>query len=341
MGEYFNHNLLSKIDSDKKAYILGWLSTGKFVADSKAIIIKTGKENYNCLNLIKTAISNKFIIKIFDTNISLLIKSKRLFACVNRKHDISDDLLIYFYRGLIEGAGNFNITSPTPQYEIKTSDECIEQILSLGVLGNKIDTKLVFASTNCIDLFGKIYNDRSNASLLLSSTYIQFLQYTDWRSSNLNICKVYKKDDNAIIPSKTHYSDVGYDITIIKKIKDINSTTSLYDTGLSFNVSFGYYIELVPRSSLSKSGYMLSNSIGIIEKSYTGTILVPLTKVAPEAEDIVLPFKCCQLLFKPQVYMNILDASLETEDITNRGNGGFGSTDVVILKSLPTSPKEQ
>ncbi len=329
MTEYFNHNLLSKIDSDKKAYLLGWLSTGKFINESKAIVIKTNQNNYDCLNLIKTSISNKFTIKVYDTNISLLIKSKRLYACVVRKHEIPDNLLIYFYRGIVEGSGSFNITTNQPQYEIKTSEEYIEKILNLKVIGERVDTKLVFTSTNCIDLFGKLYNDRSNSSLLLSSTFKQFLNYTDWRSCNLNICKVYKKDENAIIPSKAYYSDVGFDIHIIKELSR-KGKLRMFDTGLSFNVSFGYYIELVPRSSLSKSGYMLANSIGIIEKSYTGTIRVPLIKIDDDAEEIKLPFSCCQLLFKPQVYMNIVNASHENEDITNRGDGGFGSYSTLI-----------
>ena len=120
---------------------------------------------------------------------------------------------------------------------------------------------------------------------------------------------------------------VGYDITIIKEHKKLNSKTTIYDTGIILNVSFGYYIELVPRSSLSKSGYILSNSPGTIEKSYTGTILVSLTKVVDDAPDLILPFKCCQLKFVPQVYLDLIYEPNTNKEITNRGDGSFGSTE--------------
>lgn len=331
MSDYFNHNILSKIDSDKKAYILGWLLTGKFNNENKSIIIKTKKENYDCLNLIKMSISNKFNIKMYDTEISILIKSKRLYTCVVRDHVIDEEFKLYYYRGLIEGSGNFNITKSYPQYEIKLEQSMfdINKIIDLGFKYEKIDTKLVFSNTNCIDLFGYIYNNNNkitNNTLLLSSTYKQFIHYTDWRFCQQRECIVYKTDDNAVIPSKANYSDVGYDITIIKIDKVLNSKTTRYDTGINVNVPFGYYLEVIPRSSLSKSGYVLSNSPGTVEKSYTGNILIALTKVVDDAEDIKLPFTCCQIKFTPQVYIDLVYDSNKNEEETNRGSGGFGST---------------
>lgn len=64
------------------------------------------------------------------------------------------------------------------------------------------------------------------------------------------------------------------------------NNTILYDTGIKINVKYGYYAEVVPRSSLSKSGYMLANSIGIIDNSYRNNIFVALTKINPDAPDI-------------------------------------------------------
>ncbi len=327
MADYFNHNILSKIDSDKKAYLLGWLLTGKFNNENKSIIIKTSKDNYDCLNLIKMSISNKFNIKVYETEISILIKSKRLYTCVVREHVIEDRFKLFYYRGLIEGGGNFNIISTFPQYEIKLNDKYINMILELNKTGVKVDTKLVYTNSNCIDLFGLLYKDKSNQSLLLSSVFKQFINYTDWRSCNLKSFTVYKDDENAVIPTKANYSDIGYDITIIKIDKVINSKTIKYDTGINIKVPFGYYTELSPRSSLSKSGYILANSIGKIDNSYTGNLLVTLTKVVDDVPDIQLPFKCCQLEFRPQVYLDLIYDDKINEEVTSRGSGGFGSSD--------------
>ena len=53
----------------------------------------------------------------------------------------------------------------------------------------------------------------------------------------------------------------------------------MYDTGIQVKPQYGYYFEIVPRSSLSKSGYILANSIGIIDPSYSGNLYIVLIKI--------------------------------------------------------------
>ena len=135
---------------------------------------------------------------------------------------------------------------------------------------------------------------------------------------------VVRKHPDAIIPYKTRISDVGYDLTIIKQHKTLNSNTIMFDTGIAVKVPWGYYTEVVPRSSLSKTGWMLTNSVGIIDNSYRGNIYVVLTKMNSDAEDIQLPFRGFQLIIRKQYHVIIKEAE-EIED-TERGAGGFGST---------------
>lgn len=131
------------------------------------------------------------------------------------------------------------------------------------------------------------------------------------------------QDSRAVVPTK-HIADVGYDITVISIFKQATELTTMYETYVSINIPLGYYVELVPRSSLSKSGYMLANSIGIIDPGYTGTIKVPLVKVDPSTPDLVLPARVAQLILKQYV---ISDSYTTNELVeTSRGNGGFGST---------------
>ena len=52
---------------------------------------------------------------------------------------------------------------------------------------------------------------------------------------------------------------------------------------------------LVPRSSISKTGYMLANSVGVIDRTYTGNVLVPLIKVDKSMPDLILPARVVQL----------------------------------------------
>lgn len=175
------------------------------------------------------------------------------------------------------------------------------------------DKRLEYRSTNVIDLFGTLEEGAKKKQLQ------QLLQ-----DSPFPLCKVIRKDPDAVFPYKARLSDVGYDLTIIKKHKDLTSNTSLYDTGIALDMPFKYYVEIVPRSSLAKSGYMLSNNVGIIDPGYKGNLYIALTKVSPEVLDIVFPFRCCQLIFKKQVYVNLVE-SVESEEST-RGEGGYGST---------------
>jgi dUTP pyrophosphatase len=123
---------------------------------------------------------------------------------------------------------------------------------------------------------------------------------------------------------------VGYDLTILSAHKQVGTNTILYDTGISLEMPQGVYAEVIPRSSIVKSGYMLTNSIGIIDNTYTGNIYVALTKVDPNAPDMQLPWRCCQLVFRHQVHVDIDEAEAATEATTQctkgRGDGGFGST---------------
>lgn len=142
----------------------------------------------------------------------------------------------------------------------------------------------------------------------------------------LPLCRVHKRDPDAVLPTKAHASDAGYDLTIIKKHKQINSKVTMYDTGIALCMCNGYYAEIVPRSSIIKSGYILANNIGIIDTSYTGNLYVALAKIDDGAPDIQLPFRGFQIIFRPQINMQLCSAPEQELTETQRGDGGFGST---------------
>jgi dUTP pyrophosphatase len=136
--------------------------------------------------------------------------------------------------------------------------------------------------------------------------------------------KVVRKDSNAIIPTRANESDIGLDLVAIKKHKVLSSGTVLFDTGITISPPNGYYIEIVPRSSISKSGWILANSIGTIDPSYRGNLyiaLAPLEKDTPEPE---LPFCLCQMVLRKAEYSEVIE--VDDLDDTERGEGGFGST---------------
>lgn len=149
-------------------------------------------------------------------------------------------------------------------------------------------------------------------------------------SQKLRFSIRYHRDNVAMpqIPRKAYPTDVGYDLLAVRKVKDINSTTTMYDSSISVIPPLGYYVEIVPRSSLSNLGYMMTNSIGIVDPNYRGTLKVVLTKINPDVEDIKLPFLKFQIILRKLYEFD--SEALDTEAVdqnTDRGSGGFGSTD--------------
>lgn len=136
---------------------------------------------------------------------------------------------------------------------------------------------------------------------------------------------LYKRTiEGAPAPAKVHADDAGYDLSLMSKVKTVGGVT-FYDTGIAVAPPLGYHFELVGRSSISKTGYMLANNIGIIDNGYRGSILVALAKINPDAPELELPVRLVQLIPRRTVLFGD-PIFAENLDETERGEGGFGST---------------
>tara|TARA_B100000902_G_scaffold158814_1_gene154782 strand:- start:27 stop:446 length:420 start_codon:yes stop_codon:yes gene_type:complete len=132
--------------------------------------------------------------------------------------------------------------------------------------------------------------------------------------------------ENAVLPQKAGINEIGYDITCISLDKQIYENVYMFDTGIQIQPPKGYYTEIVPRSSIVKTGYSLANNTGIIDPTYRGNVKVVLVKHAQDAQKIELPFKKCQLILR-KIPPNVEVQEVQELDQTERGDGGFGSTD--------------
>jgi dUTP pyrophosphatase len=209
--------------------------------------------------------------------------------------------------------------------------EDIQNILNKTINNLKYEINENFINIynyNAFDFLSKIY-DNSDARYRNEELYKKYIKWATFGLDNkIPGCKFLKVEENAIIPSKERASDVGLDLTIISKVKDISKKTAMYDTGIIVAPDFGYYTKIVPRSSIIKSGYMLTNSIGIIDNTYRGSLKICLTKIDDSLPDLTLPFKCCQLIIDRSIHYTAEEVcSMEKLGDTSRGEGGFGSTD--------------
>ena len=117
--------------------------------------------------------------------------------------------------------------------------------------------------------------------------------------------------------------DVGLDIPMLNDVIVSPGVRSFkIPLGIKTEPTHGYM--LIPRSSIVKTTIRLSNSIGIIDKSYRGEVMAVVDNIG--VDDIHLKMGSC--------YFQIVafDGNLPTYTLkdglssTTRGLGGFGST---------------
>jgi len=177
---------------------------------------------------------------------------------------------------------------------------------------DETNTCVKYTGSNAIDFIMRTFDNKPPYSIernmLISSNYLPFR---------------YKLvDDLGIPPYKTRQSDSGFDLNLIAIRKTFGNVT-VYGTGVSVEPPSGFYFDMVPRSSMIKTGYMLANSVGIIDQGYTGEIMVPLIKMDPSVPDIQLPCKMVQLIPRRWHGFRPVDSEIVQSD---RGDGRFGST---------------
>lgn len=331
--EYFDRKYMEKIDTVEKAYLLGWIAAMKPNSEelgNGTVIMPISKRQLDEMERLQrqqVVYSWWFEITLWNDCIFFVINSMQVWKDVCRYLScgsiplLGDERLCWhFIRGYFECSGSIELQPPTCSMPF---DETIQRYVTIP--SRRWNHVIEFRGTNAVDFLGKIYEERNACHTEHHFNMYMSLLQPRQALFQLPECHIYKTCPEAVLPCKGKTSDVGYDISIIRKEKQLLEHVALYDTGIKVQVQNGMYAEIVPRSSLSKSGYMLANSIGIIDPSYTGRILVALVKIDTNAPEIQFPFRCCQLIFRRQVHCDMVEVAQDFEQ-TVRSEGGFGST---------------
>ena len=154
--------------------------------------------------------------------------------------------------------------------------------------------------------------------------------------------KIDKHNENV---KNNRYPDSGFDL-FVPDYCEIQGRTSSDGDGYSTNKidmkvkcsmtmntsnnivhPVGYY--LYPRSSISKTPLRLANSVGIIDSGYRGSIMTVFDNVSFNLYSIEKHTRLAQICspdLRPIIV--ILVDELEELGLSERGQGGFGSTGV-------------
>ena len=167
--------------------------------------------------------------------------------------------------------------------------------------------------------------------------------------------KVELLNDLAQVPERAHNTDTGYDLTFTG-VEKIVGDVIFFNTGISMQPSKGYYFEVIPRSSISKLPLSMANSVGVIDETYTGEVLIPVRvnhqSMGEEPSRITFPNGIVRIFgLRPQTMSSLADLIIKNKpklfqailrkrnncsfviqglEETGRGDGGFGSTDTSI-----------
>ncbi len=137
--------------------------------------------------------------------------------------------------------------------------------------------------------------------------------------------KIKKLSDKAVIPFYAKEGDAGMDLTAVSVIKvdDKEYGYIEYGIGLAMEIPKGYVGLTFPRSSVSNTGLIKANSVGVIDSGYRGEF-----KAIPNTKWYEVGDRVAQLIIIP--YPKVEFEEVEELSETERGTGGYGSTNVKI-----------
>lgn len=182
-------------------------------------------------------------------------------------------------------------------------------------------TSLSIVGPSALDFLGVLY-EKANYYYQSSIEKYLFLCGAS-KGAEVSVTRLSK---DAILPSKKNISDSGYDVCLTGIKSQVDDNTFLFSTGLQVDPPPGFYLDLLPRSSLGKTGWTMPHGTGVIDMSYRGEVMVLLRRLSEEIPIFEFPARVVQLIPRPISHFRVVEKDALAE--TKRGEGGYGSTGV-------------
>ena len=141
--------------------------------------------------------------------------------------------------------------------------------------------------------------------------------------------RIKKLNENAVIPYKTYDKDFCYDVVAVSE-EEIAPNVWKYGLGLAFQLvrdnefKGNLSIDLRPRSSVYKTGMVLSNCTGTVDELFTGQVSAVFYHVFPNMERYKVGDRIGQIKLGITLPMEFEEVQELSE--TERGANSYGST---------------
>lgn len=143
--------------------------------------------------------------------------------------------------------------------------------------------------------------------------------------------KIKRLHPDAKIPQKAHDDDFCYDVWAVSE-EEVAPNVWKYGLGfaiepdelLQTTMKFVGGVTIRPRSSIWKTGMVLSNSLGTIDNGYRGEISAIFYHLFTNMQRYKIGDKIAQLHFDNTINLDFIEVDELSE--TERGSGGYGST---------------
>lgn len=160
---------------------------------------------------------------------------------------------------------------------------------------------------------------------IIEGSLIEILKQIEVPRERVKV-EIKKLVPDAILPEYAHKTDAGADVFAIEETPIPPHKTVLVKTGISVAIPVGYEIQVRPRSGLSlKTELRVANAPGTIDSDYRGEICVIMSNTGNLTQTIKKGDKIAQLVIAPVPMIEWVE--VDELSSTERGEGGFGSTD--------------
>lgn len=149
--------------------------------------------------------------------------------------------------------------------------------------------------------------------------------------TNINVKRI---SDKAHLPKFMTKGSIGADLVAVYIIKN-GLFKVWYDCQISTEIPEGHVGLIFPRSGIRNKPLMLANSVGVIDPDYRGSYQVCFNRTfwgIFSRKQYAVGERIAQLIILKTVEVKYKDVKIL--DVTQRGRGGFGSTDRRPLKNV-------